>query len=411
MGSESDGGATLVKSALIWLTILIVFASATECQSAVSPEPSVCVSSFVAPAYPVIARQARIEGTVRLRVQTNPEGQPVTVESIGGHPLLSEAAEQAVKQWRFCAGEAREREIQVVFKLKPEDASVFAPTEVEFSGAETVEVRAPSWPKNIDYLWLGTLPSPNEIRQVLTQGNETQKKALAKQLQLVWPAGTRRGDGEVPCLDYEPVAGEAPPIEMHNVSLQAPETQTVLLARPHGCWYRFIVVLEKDRGGGWRRLGTVPIFDKYEEAEISFQQLIKPGESEILVCNATTDAGTGMWQRNMLILKLFPDDMRVVFDQVQRQVFAIPIVRDGQPANTDQSQESEFWLVNPGPGEQGIKDILERQVVRDHKTMIVRWRIFNWDPGLEVFLGVGTDGNPGEGEAGTTKLCVSPSGH
>jgi TonB family protein len=55
----------------------------------------------VPPVYPPLARQARIQGTVALNVIVRKDGT-VEVQNVGaGHPLLAQAAVDAVKQWRY----------------------------------------------------------------------------------------------------------------------------------------------------------------------------------------------------------------------------------------------------------------------------------------------------------------------
>jgi len=77
----------------------------------------------VQPLYPPLARQTRISGTVRLHAIIGKDGtvQQLTVES--GHPLLVQAALDAVKQWRYqptlLNGEPVDvdTEIDVIFSL------------------------------------------------------------------------------------------------------------------------------------------------------------------------------------------------------------------------------------------------------------------------------------------------------
>jgi len=59
------------------------------------------VINNVKPIYPPLAKQARIQGTVRFNVVINKDGtiQDIQVES--GHPLLAEAALDAVRQWTY----------------------------------------------------------------------------------------------------------------------------------------------------------------------------------------------------------------------------------------------------------------------------------------------------------------------
>jgi len=55
----------------------------------------------VRPVYPPLARQARIQGTVRLQAIIAKDGTVQKLEVINGHPLLIPSALQAVKQWRY----------------------------------------------------------------------------------------------------------------------------------------------------------------------------------------------------------------------------------------------------------------------------------------------------------------------
>jgi len=53
------------------------------------------------PAYPPLARQARIQGTVVLHAIIDKEGKVAQLEVVSGHPLLVQSAIEAVKQWRY----------------------------------------------------------------------------------------------------------------------------------------------------------------------------------------------------------------------------------------------------------------------------------------------------------------------
>ena len=55
----------------------------------------------VQPVYPEAARQARIQGVVRLRVILAKDGTISQMEVISGHPLLQQAALDAVRQWVY----------------------------------------------------------------------------------------------------------------------------------------------------------------------------------------------------------------------------------------------------------------------------------------------------------------------
>jgi protein TonB len=55
----------------------------------------------VKPAYPEVAKQARTQGVVRLGAIIAKDGKVVDVQVISGHPLLVQAAMDAVRQWLY----------------------------------------------------------------------------------------------------------------------------------------------------------------------------------------------------------------------------------------------------------------------------------------------------------------------
>jgi protein TonB len=77
----------------------------------------------VAPLYPPLARQARIQGTVVLRIIINKLGEVRDVELVSGHPMLAPAAIEAVKKWRYMPYESdgkaveTQTEVQVIFSM------------------------------------------------------------------------------------------------------------------------------------------------------------------------------------------------------------------------------------------------------------------------------------------------------
>ena len=57
--------------------------------------------SKVQPEYPELARKMNITGTVKVEVVVAPNGKVKEAKVVGGHPLLANAALEAVKKWRF----------------------------------------------------------------------------------------------------------------------------------------------------------------------------------------------------------------------------------------------------------------------------------------------------------------------
>ena len=79
--------------------------------------------SRIEPRYPSLAVQTKTEGTVRLHAIISRDGSINSLDVISGHPLLVQAALEAVRQWRYrptmLSGEPVEVEtfITVVFRL------------------------------------------------------------------------------------------------------------------------------------------------------------------------------------------------------------------------------------------------------------------------------------------------------
>ena len=77
----------------------------------------------VAPVYPPLARQARIQGTVILRIIIDKLGEVRDTRLVNGHPMLAPAAVEAVKKWRYVPYESDgetveiQTDVQVIFSL------------------------------------------------------------------------------------------------------------------------------------------------------------------------------------------------------------------------------------------------------------------------------------------------------
>jgi len=74
----------------------------------------------VAPVYPEIARRMSITGTVKLSVVVTPNGTVKSSKAVGGHPVLVNAAMDAIKQWRFESAPTESSGI-VEFKFQPQN--------------------------------------------------------------------------------------------------------------------------------------------------------------------------------------------------------------------------------------------------------------------------------------------------
>jgi len=81
-------------------------------QSASTDEGKRKVKTKVAPAYPELAKRMNVSGKVKIEVVITPDGHVKSTRVIGGHPLLVQACQDAVKEWRFAP--AAEETTQIV---------------------------------------------------------------------------------------------------------------------------------------------------------------------------------------------------------------------------------------------------------------------------------------------------------
>ena len=69
----------------------------------------------VTPSYPEMAKRMNVSGSVRLEVEVAPSGAVKNVKALGGHPLLIEAAVDAVKKWKYEAGGDSTVQVEIKF--------------------------------------------------------------------------------------------------------------------------------------------------------------------------------------------------------------------------------------------------------------------------------------------------------
>jgi TonB family protein len=65
------------------------------------------------PIYPPLAKAARVEGDVGVKVLIDSQGRVTSARSVYGHPLLREPAEKAALQWTFTPGTSESESITV----------------------------------------------------------------------------------------------------------------------------------------------------------------------------------------------------------------------------------------------------------------------------------------------------------
>ena len=105
------------KAKASWLLVAIL--AAAMCQTSAGAEPGRKVLNRVNPAYPELARQLNVSGTVRIEVVIAPNGSVKSLKPLGGHPLLIQSASEALRKWRYAPGP--ETTTIVEFKFHPTD--------------------------------------------------------------------------------------------------------------------------------------------------------------------------------------------------------------------------------------------------------------------------------------------------
>jgi TonB family protein len=97
----------------VLLPILFSFANYAPAQDAT--EANRKVVARVIPQYPGLARSLKIQGNVKADVLVSPNGKVKSVEVTGGHPLLAQSAEDALRQWKW---EPTSHETHEIIELK-----------------------------------------------------------------------------------------------------------------------------------------------------------------------------------------------------------------------------------------------------------------------------------------------------
>jgi TonB family protein len=69
----------------------------------------------VEPQYPLPAKRMNLGGTVKVVAVVAPDGTVKKVEPVGGSPLLVQAAETAISQWKYVPGTESKETIELHF--------------------------------------------------------------------------------------------------------------------------------------------------------------------------------------------------------------------------------------------------------------------------------------------------------
>lgn len=90
-----------MSSKFITKVLMVLAVAAMLAPASLMAQDGRKVRKEVKPDYPELAREAHVNGIVRLQVVIAPSGHVKSASVVGGHPLLIASAMQAVKEWQY----------------------------------------------------------------------------------------------------------------------------------------------------------------------------------------------------------------------------------------------------------------------------------------------------------------------
>lgn len=85
-------------------TVVVLLAGASGfSQTGSTDETRRKIKSRTMPSYPELARRMNVTGKVKIEIVITPDGRVKSTRVIGGHPLLVQTCQDAIKEWKFVA--------------------------------------------------------------------------------------------------------------------------------------------------------------------------------------------------------------------------------------------------------------------------------------------------------------------
>jgi TonB family protein len=105
-----------IAARLLQMAVVAIAVTMTLPLHAADDGETRAVKQRVAPVYPELAKRLRISGVVRVAATVSPDGAVTATKTVSGNHMLSAAAEDAVRRWKFVsAPEASTIEIDINF--------------------------------------------------------------------------------------------------------------------------------------------------------------------------------------------------------------------------------------------------------------------------------------------------------
>jgi TonB family protein len=89
------------KIAAVFAVAVLLSGASGFSQSGSTDESKRKIKSKIAPVYPELARRMNVSGKVKIEVVIAPDGHVKSTRVVGGHPLLVQTCQDAVKEWKF----------------------------------------------------------------------------------------------------------------------------------------------------------------------------------------------------------------------------------------------------------------------------------------------------------------------
>ena len=94
----------MISRYVVWIVVLTVLGLSTLGHAQTETQTSGgsrTVLKKVVPGYPPLARQVNAKGSVRIEAEVAADGTVKAVNVKGGHPILVDAAQTAIRQWKY----------------------------------------------------------------------------------------------------------------------------------------------------------------------------------------------------------------------------------------------------------------------------------------------------------------------
>jgi TonB family protein len=101
---------------ILILALPIAFGPAASAQSQPSSTENFRkVVRKVEPQYPPTAKRMNLGGTVKVVAVVAPDGSVKKVDPVGGSPILVQAAQSAISQWKYAPGSESKETVELHF--------------------------------------------------------------------------------------------------------------------------------------------------------------------------------------------------------------------------------------------------------------------------------------------------------